>query len=463
MKIFLRIVGIAVLFVLSLAGVGGGLFYAFVHHFNPDPPDADYGMPKDALEAQRQDFDYLGRLIALDRAYSPQARAQAQRRLSALAASAKVLDRGQMRATVASLAALADNGHTSVFSKKPTRAILLPLRLASFSDGLFVMRVKKGNEDLLGAEVVAIDGHPVGEVLEKLAALRGGTHPWRLEYARLVLTSSEFLHGLGLAPAVDRSTWTFRTRSGQAVERGFVGTQPDYDAPWPDPWRWQSPEKVKGDSESWIAFTPEGWRAPLTFQLPDEPFRRARIGCAMLIQLKANQGDGLRPFLEETEADLAAHRPCAIIFDNRFNGGGDYTNTAGFADRLPELTDGHIYLLTGVETFSAGITTTVFIKQAARPGQVVLLGEEVGDRLQFYSEGNEGCLPNAPFCFRYATGMHDYVHPCTDWDRCFWLNWLYPARTDNLRPSETITQSFADYLAGRDPVFDRALALVKRS
>ena len=187
----------------------------------------------------------------------------------------------------------------------------------------------------------------------------------------------------------------------------------------------------------------------------------------MLVQLKSNRdedGESIENFLNETETDLRADLPCSVILDVRFNGGGDYTNTAGFAGRLHSLVrpGGHIYVLTGPDTFSAGITTVVFVKQAAAQGQVVILGRPVGDRLAFWSEGEQGCLPNAPFCFHYATAIHDYMRPCTDWNKCYWLNWIFPARTDNLDPAEEISMTFADYLAGRDPAFDRALAFAQQ-
>lgn len=466
MRIFLRIAGILLVVALVLAGAAGGLLYVMNNKFNPDPPNADYPKPKDALEAQRQDLDYYGKLIALDRAYPPAARAQAEKRLAALTASTTVLDRGHMRIVLMQITALADNGHTSFYSKKPTRAFILPIRLSAFSDGLYVMRAMKENADLLGAQVTAIDGHPVEEALTRLEALRGGTKAWRLNYAQWVLNSSEFLYGIGIAPAPDRSTWTFRTRTGETVSRTLKGAQPGYDDPNPDLWRWMSPVPVKDDKTAWAAFTPAGWKEPVTLRNPDATYRHLRLPgtCIALIQMKANEGDGIGDFLKATEADLGKNKPCAVIFDNRFNGGGDYTNTSGFAGRLPSLVmpGGHIYILTGVNTFSAGITTTVFVKQAAAPGQVVLLGEPVGDRLAFFSEGGRGCLPNAPFCFHYATGMHDYAHECSDWGKCFWLNWIYPARTDNLTPKKAITMSFEDYLASRDPVYERALALAAK-
>ena len=64
-------------------------------------------------------------------------------------------------------------------------------------------------------------------------------------------------------------------------------------------------------------------------------------------------------------------------------------------------------------------------------------------------------------CVHYATGMHDYAHPCHDWDKCYWLNWLFPVRVRSLQPDETIEMTFADYSARRDPVFDRAVALAE--
>jgi hypothetical protein len=169
-------------------------------------------------------------------------------------------------------------------------------------------------------------------------------------------------------------------------------------------------------------------------------------------------------FLRETEDGMRAEPPCALILDLRFNTGGNYANAHGFAQSLPELIAprGRVYVLTSGQTFSAAITTTAFVKQAMG-SRAVVLGEPVGDWLSFWSEGGQGCMPNAEFCFNYATGKHDYAHPCTDWNSCFWLNWFYPVRVDSLAPDETIVMTFADYEAGRDPVFDRAVALAKEA
>src|SRR4029077_6636571 len=98
-----------------------------------------------------------------------------------------------------------------------------------------------------------------------------------------------------------------------------------------------------------------------------------------------------------------------------------------FARDLPKAISarGKIIVLTGPATFSAGISTVVFVKHAGGE-RVAILGERVGDRLQFFSEGGTACLPHAPLCVAYQTGKHDYQHPCRDWGVCFWLNYFFP-------------------------------------
>jgi hypothetical protein len=84
----------------------------------------------------------------------------------------------------------------------------------------------------------------------------------------------------------------------------------------------------------------------------------------------------------------------------------------------------------------------------------------VGDRLDFWSEGGSGCLPHLKLCFHYTTGRHRYDGPCDDWRTCYWLNRLFPVRVKTLEPDVRADWTFADYKAGHDPAFDRALALV---
>ena len=82
---------------LVLAALGAGAFYGMSFYFNPQPPAKSYPKPSSALEAQRQDADYFRKLIALDFAFSPATRAEANREIDALAASKDVLPRAQFQ------------------------------------------------------------------------------------------------------------------------------------------------------------------------------------------------------------------------------------------------------------------------------------------------------------------------------------------------------------------------------
>jgi hypothetical protein len=263
---------------------------------------------------------------------------------------------------------------------------------------------------------------------------------------------------------MEHSAWTVTTAETADTTVTLDAVSPSGHEPFVFASRWISNEPVHGMGDSWLAVQPD---QPLPVSLIDfdSAFRRIRLAhsCAMLIQFKANHDVGnqhIKDFVAATEADMRANKPCAAIVDLRFDDGGNYQNTAGFAKDLPDLTTrgGRIYLLTGPSTFSAGITTAAFVKQAGGD-RVTILGEPVGDRLNFFSEGNRGCLPNYHLCVSYEQGKHDYAHPCTDWDVCFWLNKLYPVHVETLEPDETIAMSLAQWRQGIDPVFERAIAL----
>ena len=463
-RVMVRIAKAVALSVVAVGALGGALTYSMLRHFDTAPPHADYPRPANDLEAQRQDLEYFRKLMALDRSYEPAARMEAERRIAALERLDEALDHPHFRVALMKILALADNGHTHLDPGNDTDSRRLPVRLAVFSDGLYVMRTTDANSALLGGRVIAIDGKPVDVVMERLAELRGGTAAWRKLHAARYLTDQEILFGADIASEMKHSVWTVATAERANTTVTLDAASPSDHEPSVFMERWVSNEPLKGSGDGWLAVRPDQ-PLPLSWSDFDIGFRRIRLAhsCAMFVQLKANHDVGnqhIKDFVTATEADMGTNKPCAVVLDLRYDDGGNYQNTAGFAEDLPNLTapGGRIYLLTGPSTFSAGITTTAFVKQAGG-SRVTLLGEPVGDRLNFFSEGNRGCLPNYHLCVSYARGKHDYAHPCTDWDICFWLNRLYPVRVDSLEPDETITMSFAEWQQGHDPVFERAVAL----
>jgi hypothetical protein len=452
--------------VILFVGVAGGFALCMLHKFNPNPPSNDFPKPANALEAQHQDIEQFSRLLAMDRSFSPAARAEANRRIAELKSEHAPLDRESFHVALLRITALADNGHTNLHYGNGGLQNFIPLRVVLFADGPYVLRAKSAYADLLGARVESIEGRPTRDVIAALEQLHGGTEGWRRTYAAIYVQSPEILYGDAIGSRPDQTLWTFRLPNGSVVTRTLPGEIAGDNEPHAQMTRWLSPQKMKGETTDWHALVSDDADLPLSLRDFNSTFRRTWIdhGCTLFIQLKAiadADKEHIGDFLNATTDEMRAHPPCNIILDMRFNTGGDYTKAARFASHLPDFVPprGRIYLLTGPQTFSAAITTTAFVKQAAG-SRAIILGEPVGDRLTFYGEGNEGCLPHEGLCLHYATGMHDYAHRCDDWDRCYWLNWIFPVQVKSLAPDETVKMTFADYMARRDPVFERVVALV---
>ncbi len=450
-----------ILLVLVLAA---GFFAGLHHHFHPSAPQPHYPHAANALEAQRQDLRYFRQLIALDRSFKATDRTEATRRLDALEALSTVLDRPHLRVALMQIDALADNGHSRIENEGSAAHLQLPVRLAAFSDGLFIMRATEINADLLGGRVTAVDGQPIDAVMTKLEQLRGGAPQWRRFLASEYLIQQDLLYGIDVAPDTRHSTWTVETPVGAVITRGLDAYAPPATEPAVPVTRWLSSESLTGLEGQWRAVEPAN---PLPIALIDfdKAFRSLPLPgtCVQFVQFKSNSDQGgqkIGEFVSSTKGQLRQIHPCGVIIDLRYDSGGDYMNTYSFAHDLPKLIPpgGRIIVLTGPATFSAGISTAAAVKHAGQ-GRVVIVGEPVGDRLQFYSEGGSACLPNSSLCVAYETGKHDYQHACTDWDVCFWLNYFFSFRVKSLEPDEVIPSSFRDWRSGADPVLDRAIIL----
>ncbi|RUL70515.1 hypothetical protein EKH80_20160 [Dyella choica] len=361
--------------------------------------------------------------------------------------------------------ALADNGHTRMDATAEQRALIVPLRVTRFAEGFYVTRAATAYREMLGGRVVSIDGHPIDQILPQLDTLRGGVEGFRRENDAIYIIVQDLLYGLGIATEPKASTWTVVLSDGRTVTRRLDAYSMHKGDRLPAGGRWLSPEPSKGVEQDWSAYHPQSTELPETWRDFDHPFRLfpAADSCAQVVRLQSIGDVGshrISPFLAETEATLRANPPCAVILDLRGDGGGDYTNTWHFTHALPNLLapGGRIIVLTNSATFSAAITTAAFVKDAGGD-RVAIIGEPVGDRLSFFSEGNKACLPNLKVCAYPQTAKHDYQRPCDNWRVCFWLNWFYPVRVRSLQPDIVVPLRFEDWNTGHDAAYETARQL----
>ena len=454
--------------ILAAVIVLGGLTLVFLFNFHHFAPSSHYPAPASALDAQRQDLDYFAKAIAFDRAFSPAAHASAEARVGTLESLQKVLPSPKLQVALMQVIASADNGHSRMGATADQGTLILPLRVTLFAEGFYVMRAAAPYRDMLGGRVVRIDGQPIDRILAELETLRGGVGGFRRQNAAQFIVVQDLLYGLGIATDPKVSTWTVTLPDERVVTRRLDSYPLQKGQHLPEGDRWISPETVHGAEEDWIAYRPQSGQVPRTWQDFGKHFLQFPVpgSCAEVVRLQSiadSDGQSIGPFLASTEAAFRANPPCAVIVDLRGDGGGDYTNTWHFAHALPRLLapGGHIFVLTDSLTFSAAITTAAFIKEAGGD-RVTIIGEPIGDRLSFFSEGGKACLPNLKVCVYYQTGKHDYERPCNDWHECYWLNWFYPVRVKSLQPDIVVPLKFDDWNAGRDAAYLMARELAVR-
>jgi len=335
-----------------------------------------------------------------------------------------------------------------------------------FGGDFNVVGVETGDSDLLGARLVAVEGRPIEGIVATLRTFAGGTPVHRDERATQVLTSPEQLHAVGLCRNADSVEYTLLTAGGKKISRVFSVRSPSTEA------------------ADWNGL-PRTHQASWAFQEPEKPFRYrdAPEIDGVVVQLRKTFDDGGRmiaDFLQEAEAKRRALGRKHIVLDMRFNGGGNFLLIRDFMVRWPARAPGRFFVLTSRQTFSAAILSIAYLKQAGKD-RVTIVGEPVGDRMMFFSDGLPIRLPHSGRYFLPAVLRMDYQDGCRAYDDCHQaiaqsgrpfatgaLTTLgpvdrLPVSVPTLEPDIPAPWTIDAWLNGTDPMMDAVLATVRKS
>jgi len=165
----------------------------------------------------------------------------------------------------------------------------------------------------------------------------------------------------------------------------------------------------------------------------------------------------LRKYLKIVTAEMEAKQPIRVVFDLRFNpGGNNYHLPWPFIRSINDylVGDQKCWVITGHGTFSAGLITAAYAKYTLG-GKAVIVGEKVGDRMQFWADGGiKMTLPNSKISLRIWTAFYDWENGCRDISKCFWFAYFDSFPAGNLDPDKEVSLSYFDYINGRDSVLD---------
>jgi hypothetical protein len=164
----------------------------------------------------------------------------------------------------------------------------------------------------------------------------------------------------------------------------------------------------------------------------------------LFIQYNRCQNDSTHHFgdiARQAFAEADAHPVKRVVIDLRWNGGGDSRVinplTSGLASRRKAV--GKIYALIGPGTFSSALDNALELHKDL---SAILVGQPTGGAPDEYGEVSNFTLPNSKLVIRFTT-----------------KRWGPKGGTNTtLNPDLPVPFKLAEFIAGRDPALDAAIA-----
>ena len=385
-------------------------------------PEEPTSVPHLTSEQWRQDLRYLATELAKrhKNAFHQVSREQFEKAVNELDARIPTLKDYEIEIGLVRIGALIGDGHTYVNAWRTYH--FFPLDVNWFGKDLRVTRAASEYSRALGARIVRIEDKPLAEVKATLNQLipQGETEGYALNASAFFILSAEALNTLGITKSLATARWTFADDKGKQFTLDITSVAQRYrdikmlPAVTNQPLYLQRPKE-----EFWYTYLSDSQTVYLNFKAYPQNFKEA-------VQ-------GVLDFIDQ-------HPTKRLVIDMRQNGGGDFTKVRVFLipalKQRPTLNKrGHLFVITGRDTFSAAMTNVVDLRKET---EAILVGEPTGARPNGYQEKRELILPNSGLRVSYSAEYYKFQENDT------------PA----VMPDKRIDLNWSVYKAGRDPVME---------
>jgi hypothetical protein len=253
--------------------------WALRKRFEPVPRPANYPYASNQLEAERQDLDYLEQLLHLDRSFTPEARELFEQERTALSQRNTPLTKPQFQLAIDHLVALANNGHTSVLpSQQAARFGRAQVRFAWFEDGLYIVRAKSDLGNLLGAQVLMIDGRDPAAATAAARPYVTGIDRYAKWYSLPLLETPALLHAIWSDVDPDVLTLRVRTLDGKDTEARVISDVLHDSHNKLVPIRDIAPAQIPNDTTGWQTLLPDSDALPPSLRDPNRSLFSSELG-----------------------------------------------------------------------------------------------------------------------------------------------------------------------------------------
>jgi hypothetical protein len=308
----------------------------------------------------------------------------------------------------------------------------LPVRFGWYSRGLFVRTATPEHRDLIGARVLRLGKRTVDEALAAVRPTVSADNEMGVRlFGPVHLAIPEVLHAVGVDD--DSGAVLLRVREASGTEREVVLSPLE-------PGR-----RVSFIEAAEVAPAP----VPLHLQkrattawLEKLPARHALY--ARMARFGDEPGQRLVSFARRMEEALRDRNIDRVVLDLRHNPGGDATLGRSvlrvlLRSRLDRF--GHLFVLTGRETFSA---SQLFINQLEFHGQALFVGEPARASPSEFGDARKFQLPNSGLTVRAST--------------VYWRDWTTDEHRPWTVPHLPVETRASDVFSNKDPVLEAALS-----
>ena len=306
-----------------------------------------------------------------------------EKKVSELKSMISNLDYDEIKVEISRIVAMIKDAHTAIHF--PVEKYI-PLRFYCFPDGVYIINVSKGYENLLYKKVTAIEDSVIEEVMEELSKVISHENKYFLKaQCAKYLQAADVLYGLLICNDKNKIKIT--------VENEIIEV-----------------ETVKANELNYI----ENINVPVYAEKPNENYWFKYIDKDKSLYIKYNSCREneipLKDKISSTINYIEKNNISKVTIDLRNNLGGDSLLLKPLIEYLKNNKDisekGNLNVIIGRETFSSGLLNAYELKNQCN---AMLIGEPTGGKPNCYGEILRFNLPNSKFNVSYSTRYYKVI------------------------------------------------------
>jgi hypothetical protein len=312
---------------------------------------------------------------------------------------------------------------------------ILPLQLYWFNDGLFILHTTHENTELLGQQILAVNGTPLKTITDSLRTL--------ITTDNEAIVKSAVPKLFPLVQVLEHFGFT----SGQEIElalKDLTGKSRTHIIR-PAEMNRKNREMYKPDSLA-LCFRNERAFFVDYYQAMDKIYYLQYNKCwSKELELQygndtsAEKLPSFKAFENKVFQTLKTMSADKIVFDLRFNEGGNSAQGTALIEKIAKYLENNpnkkIFVVLGRETFSSAILNAMDFKRLTN---AVFVGEETGGKPNHFGEVRNFKLPSSGIRVDYST---KYFKRSDE-------------KANTLSPDIKLELSFSDFGRGIDPVYE---------